>query len=143
MITLYGSCRWFLGESREVQPLWLIGEFSALLAMRFGKFPNKLWYFLRKYLCALSVCRLNSLVDFAVCARYIRFTHFAEYAKLVVAVPVLAQPKLSIYYFPLSVGGGGAVVSVCKGFSCMGRRKQGLGEESTRRMRVEIVPLTA
>lgn len=33
------------GESREVQPLWLIGEFSALLAMRLGKFPNKLWYF--------------------------------------------------------------------------------------------------
>lgn len=33
------------GVSREVQPLWLIGEFSALLAMRFGKFPNKLWYF--------------------------------------------------------------------------------------------------
>ena len=27
----------------------LIGEFSALLAMRLGKFPNKLWYFLRKY----------------------------------------------------------------------------------------------
>ena len=23
----------------------LIGEFSALLAMRLGKFPNKLWYF--------------------------------------------------------------------------------------------------
>ena len=29
------------GVSREVQPLWLIGEFSALLAMRLGKFPNK------------------------------------------------------------------------------------------------------
>ena len=34
------------GVSREVQPLWLIGGFSALLAMRLGKFPNKLWYFL-------------------------------------------------------------------------------------------------
>ena len=33
------------GVSREVHPLWLIGEFSALLAMRPGKFPNKLWYF--------------------------------------------------------------------------------------------------
>ena len=33
----------------------LIGEFSALLAMRLGKFPNKLWYFLRKYPAA---CRL-------------------------------------------------------------------------------------
>ena len=33
------------GVSREVQPLWLIGGFSALLAMRLGKFPNKLWYF--------------------------------------------------------------------------------------------------
>ena len=27
----------------------LIGEFSALLAMRLGKFPNKLRYFPRKY----------------------------------------------------------------------------------------------
>ena len=43
-LLLYGFCRW-LGVSREVQPLWLIGEFSALLAMRLGKFPNKLWYF--------------------------------------------------------------------------------------------------
>ena len=33
------------GVSREVQPLWLIGEFSALPAMRLGKFPNKLRYF--------------------------------------------------------------------------------------------------
>lgn len=41
---LYGSAIG-CGESREVQPLWLIGEFSALLAMRLGKFPNKLWYF--------------------------------------------------------------------------------------------------
>ena len=41
---LYGSAVG-LGESREVQPLWLIREFSALLAMRLGKFPNKLWYF--------------------------------------------------------------------------------------------------
>ncbi len=43
-LLLYGFCRW-LGVSREVQPLWLIGEFSALLAMRLGKFPNKLRYF--------------------------------------------------------------------------------------------------
>ena len=27
------------GVSREVQPLWLIGEFSALLAMRLGQIP--------------------------------------------------------------------------------------------------------
>ena len=33
------------GVSREVQPLWLIGGFSALLAMRLGKFPNKLRHF--------------------------------------------------------------------------------------------------
>jgi len=33
------------GVFREVQPLWLIGEFSALFAMRLGKFPNKLRYF--------------------------------------------------------------------------------------------------
>ena len=42
------SCTAFavgFGESREVQPLWLIGGFSALLAMRLGKFPNKLRHF--------------------------------------------------------------------------------------------------
>ncbi len=27
------------GVSREVHPLWLIGEFSALLAMRLGQIP--------------------------------------------------------------------------------------------------------
>ncbi len=45
---MFYSCTAFavgFGVSREVQPLWLIGGFSALLAMRLGKFPNKLWYF--------------------------------------------------------------------------------------------------
>jgi len=38
-----------------------------------------------------------------------------------VAGPVLAQPKRPIYYFFFRSVGGGTVVSVCKGFSCMGR----------------------
>ena len=37
----------------------LIGEFSALLAMRPGKFPNKLRYFLRKYPAA---CRPSAFL---------------------------------------------------------------------------------
>ena len=39
----------------------LIGEFSALLAMRPGKFPNKLRYFLRKYPAA---CRPSARLPF-------------------------------------------------------------------------------
>ena len=45
MVYFYTASAVGWGVSREVQPLWLIGEFSALLAMRLGKFPNKLWYF--------------------------------------------------------------------------------------------------
>jgi len=39
----------------------LIGEFSALLAMRLGKFPNKLRYFPRKYPAA---CRPSARLPF-------------------------------------------------------------------------------
>ena len=45
MVYFYTASAGGWGVSREVQPLWLIGEFSALLAMRLGKFPNKLRYF--------------------------------------------------------------------------------------------------
>ena len=45
MVYFYTASAVGWGVSREVQPLWLIGEFSALLAMRLGKFPNKLRYF--------------------------------------------------------------------------------------------------
>ena len=41
--SLYGFCRW-LWRVQRVQPLWLIGEFSAACnAAR--KIPHKLWYF--------------------------------------------------------------------------------------------------
>ena len=46
MVYFYTASAVGWGVSREVQPLWLIGRFSALLAMRLGKFPNKLRYFL-------------------------------------------------------------------------------------------------
>ena len=107
MIILYGSCRWSLGESREVQPLWLIGEFSALLAMRLGKFPNKLRYFLEEIPpCVIGLpieptcelCSLRSLYQLYSLCRVCRTFRIAA------TLPVLAQPKLSIY-FSLSVGG--------------------------------------
>ena len=59
----------------------LIGEFSALLAMRPGKFPNKLRYFLRKYpeACLRSV-RIFSAPRFVptVCACRTRFADCTE-----------------------------------------------------------------
>ncbi len=43
-LLLHGFCRW-LGVSREVQPLWLIGDFQRCLQCGSDKFPNKLRYF--------------------------------------------------------------------------------------------------
>ena len=48
------------GSAKGLAPC-LIGEFSALPAMRLGKFPNKLRYFLRKYPAA---CRLSVRLPF-------------------------------------------------------------------------------
>ena len=96
--------------SREAQPLWLIGEFSALLAMRLGKFPNKLRYFPRKYPAA---CRPSVRLPFGggcPCRLLAR------------------NPHLIIFPFR-SVVGGGAVVSVFKGSFARGGRMQGLGEK--------------
>ena len=102
----------------------LIGEFSALLAMRLGKFPNKLWYFLAEIPpCvigmpiepACGLCSLHSL--YPLCSLY----RVCRTSRTAVAISMLAQPKLSIYYFSFRSVGGGAVVSVCKGFSCMGQ----------------------
>lgn len=39
-LLLHGFCRW-LGVSREVQPLWLIGDFQRCLQCGSDKFPNK------------------------------------------------------------------------------------------------------
>lgn len=43
-LLLHGFCRW-LGVSREVQPLWLIGDFQRCLQCGSDKFPNKLRHF--------------------------------------------------------------------------------------------------
>ncbi len=90
----------------------LIGEFSALLAMRLGKFPNKLRYFLRKYPAAcrrsarvLSARRLNPLCvlgcPHSLCWLYLLYRTPRNAA----AVPIFAPLELP-YCFSLSVGGG-------------------------------------
>ena len=90
----------------------LIGEFSALLAMRLGKFPNKLWYFLAEIPpCvigmpiepACGLCSLHSL--YPLCSLY----RVCRTSRTAVAISMLAQPKLSIYYFSFRSVGGGAV----------------------------------
>ncbi len=111
MITLYGSCRCIWGESREVQPLWLIGVFSALLAMRLGKFPNKLWYFLVEIpLCVIGLpieptrglCCLHSLYQLYSLCRVCRT--FRTCGCRSCTCPTL--PTLILFFPFRSVGGG-------------------------------------
>ena len=86
----------------------LLGNFQRYGVLRLGKFPNKLWYFLAEIPPCVIGLPIEPAAGFAACTRYINYTHFAECAEhpeLAVVVPALAQPKLSIYYFPLSVGG--------------------------------------
>ena len=66
----------------------LIGEFSALPAMRLGKFPNKLRYFLRKYPTA---CRPSARLPFG----------YGCPCRLLARNPTL--------FFPFRSVGGGAV----------------------------------
>ena len=99
------------GVSREVQPLWLIGEFSALPAMRLGKFPNKLRYFLRKYPTA---CRPSARLPFG----------YGCPCRLLARNPTL--------FFPFRSVGGGAVVSVFKGSFARGGRIQGFPDKYAR-----------
>ena len=99
------KCRPQRGVQRGL-PLALLGNFQRYGVLRLGKFPNKLRYFLRKYPAA---CR-RSFCGGSPCRLLTRIT-----------------PP---YYFPFrSVVGGGAVVSVFKGFFARGGRMQGLGEE--------------
>ena len=83
----------------------LLGNFQRYVVLRLGKFPNKLWYFLRKYLAA---CRLS----FGCGCPYRLRTHNS---------PLL--------FFPFRSVGGGAVFSVFKGSFAWGGRMQGSGEE--------------
>ena len=104
-----GKCRPRWGVQRGL-PLALLGNFQRYVVLRLGKFPNKLWYFLRKYPAA---CRPSARLPFGggcPCRLLAR------------------NPHLIIFPFR-SVVGGGAVVSVFKGFFARGGRMQGLGEE--------------
>ena len=87
----------------------LIGEFSALPAMRLGKFPNKLRHFLRKYPAA---CRLPAF-------------------RLWLSLPS-AYPYNPTLFFPFRSVGGGAVVFVFKGSFAWGGRIQGFPDKYTR-----------
>ncbi|MCE9009089.1 hypothetical protein K0G53_07815 [Bacteroides faecis] len=80
-----GKCRPRWGVQRGL-PLALLGNFQRYVVLRLGKFPNKLWYFLRKYPAA---CRPSARLPFGggcPCRLLTRIT-----------------PP---YYFSLSVGGG-------------------------------------
>ena len=76
----------------------LIGEFSALPAMRLGKFPNKLRYFLRKY---PAVCRRSARV---LSAR--RLNPLCVLGCLRSLCRLYRLYRTPSYYFSLSVDGG-------------------------------------
>lgn len=100
-----GKCRPRWGVQRGL-PLALLGNFQRYGVLRLGKFPNKLWYFLRKYPAAFCP------------------SAFRWWLSLPPAYPY--NPTL---FFPFRSVDGGAVVSVFKGSFAWGGRMQGSGEE--------------
>ncbi|MCI7387124.1 MAG: hypothetical protein MSH64_10725 [Bacteroides uniformis] len=107
-----GKCRPRWGVQRGL-PLALLGNFQRYVVLRLGKFPNKLWYFLRKYPAA---CRPSARLPFGggcPCRLLAR------------------NPHLIIFPFR-SVVGGGAVVSVFKGSFARGGRIQGFPDKYAR-----------
>ena len=117
-----GKCRPRWGVQRGL-PLALLGNFQRYVVLRLGKFPNKLWYFLRKYPAA---CRPSAHLPFGggcPCRLLIRIT-----------------PP---YFFPFGrwVAGRSFPFSKALLHGAVGCKVR--GKNTTRRMRVEIVPLTA
>ena len=117
-----GKCRPRWGVQRGL-PLALLGNFQRYGVLRLGKFPNKLWYFLRKYPAA---CRPSAHLPFGggcPCRLLIRIT-----------------PP---YFFPFGrwVAGRSFPFSKALLHGAVGCKVR--GKNTTRRMRVEIVPLTA
>ena len=91
-----GKCRPRWGVQRGL-PLALLGNFQRYVVLRLGKFPNKLWYFLRKYpeACLRSVR----------CISVLRFVPtVANVPKCACHSPVRSNPTSPII-FSLSVGG--------------------------------------
>ena len=101
-----GKCRPRWGVQRGL-PLALLGNFQRYVVLRLGKFPNKLWYFLRKYPAA---CRMPFGCGYSY--------------HLLARNPTL--------FFPFRSVGGGAVVSVFKGSFARGGRIQGFPDKYAR-----------
>lgn len=82
--------------------------------------------------------------DLAKWTHYNFITECTGHSELRLSFLCLHNPNSPYIIFPFGRSvGGRAVVSVSKTSLAWGGRKQGLGEDTTRRMRVKIVPLTA
>ena len=116
-----GKCRPRWGVQRGL-PLALLGNFQRYGVLRLGKFSNKLWYFLRKYLAA---CRRSARQSFGGGCPCRLLAH---------------NPTL---FFPFGrwVAGRSFPFSKALLHGAVGCKVQ--GKNTTRKMRVEIVPLTA
>ena len=99
----------------------LIGEFSALLAMRLGKFPNKLRYFLSANTRVPSVPACFVYLAYQLCIH-------DNVSRVSVVRQHCFRHKLPLLFF-LSSSVAGAVVSVCGGSFAWGCRMQGSWEE--------------
>ncbi len=116
-----GKCRPRWGVQRGL-PLALLGNFQRYGVLRLGKFPNKLWYFLRKYLAA---CRLPARLPFGG------------------GCPCRLLARNPTLFFSFGRWGVWRSFPFSKALlhGAVGCKVQ--GKNTTRRMRVEIVPLTA
>ena len=113
----------------------LLGNFQRCLQCGSENSLINYGIFLRKYLHALSVCRLNPLAGFAVCTHYIHFAHFTECAGHLerrLLFLCLPNPNSPYIIFPFGRWVAGRSFPFAKASLAWGSRKQGFPDKYAR-----------